>query len=1196
MGLRAYPRVLANVLLICGVVCAKAAAQQPGPAEPPGAHPPDFTAIQHFVLIIKENRSFDHYFGTYPGANGVTSGTISTGQVVPLTHAPDVLPRDIAHDWVSSLTAMDNGRMDQFDLIDPTVKNMECTVNGDYICYTQMTQQDIPNYFSYAQNFVLADETFSSLHGESFPNHLYTVAAQSGGVIDNPPLQEVGCDAPPGATVTVIDEEGNVSSEFPCFSFQTLADTLQAYGISWKYYAPSPPSIWNPLDAINDIRNTSLWTTNVPLATQFAIDAQGGYLPAVSWLVPGTNASEHPFNSTCNGENWTVQQINAVMAGPDWPTTAIFLFWDDFGGFYDHVPPPPSDMYGLGIRVPLIIISPYAKAGYISHTQYEFSSFLKLVEERFNLPFLTARDQNANDTQDSFNFTQQPLPPLVLSTRDCSPASSTSLVFPPQTVGNPSSVKTVAINNFSTTSRLTISQISISSGDFSETSTCGTSVAPELSCLISLTFTPSTTGPRTGTLTITDSDASSPQVVNLSGTGTKVTISPNPLSFGTLSVSKSTSQSATLTNLGTTALTISNVGVTGDYSETNNCGASLGAGASCSITAKFTPTTTGTRYGAITISDSDGSSPQLLNLTGVGTDVSLSPRQLTFGSQAVGTTSAPQNVTFTNLSSTSLNITGISVLGSYSQAILYNYSQTNTCLGTLAGGASCTISVSFTPTSVGNLADTLSIADSEADSPQTAILSGTGTAAPPAVSLAPTSLNFGNQQAGTSSAPQLVTLTNTGGSTLNISAVAAAGDFTESDNCVGTVAAGASCNINVTFTPTATGARSGSITITDNAANSPQTVSLSGTGTRDSVPFLSELAPVSVTPGSSGLSLKVGGEGFVPGSVVSWNGSALQTSYATSEQLTATVTATDVASAETASVTVNSPGTSTTSNVEFLTITAPTSAVLLGQWVVASGTNPEALVTGDFNRDGKLDLVIANQGSNNLTVLLGNGDGTFTPALSAPATGNSPVALAAGDFNGDGNPDLAVANSSDNALSILLGAGNGTFTAASGSPATGNGPAAVAVGDFNSDGNLDLIVANTTDNTVSILLGNGDGTFQAQTAYATGNAPVAVAAGDFNGDDKLDMAVSNRGDGTISVLLGNGDGTFQQQVTYAAATAPVALVAMDFNGDSHLDLAAANKSSSTVSVLLGNGDGTFQGHADWNGQWAGFGVQQRSQR
>ncbi len=374
--------------------------------------------IKHIVFLVKENRTFDNYFGTFPRADGATSGTISTGDVIPLGHAPDRTPRDISHSFNSAVTAIDGGLMDKFDLIPGGSQN------GDYLAYTQYTEDDIPNYFTYARNFTLADAFFSSLTGPSFPNHLYTVGAQSAGAINNPSNANArwGCDSPDNSRVQVMDDDGNITPEYPCFDFQTLADSLEARGKSWKYYAPGQGQsgyIWSALDAIAHIRLTSLWEEHVVPTSQFVDDALNGNLPAVSWLVVGSSLSEHPPSSVCAGENWTVEQINAVVEGPEWNSTAIFLTWDDFGGFYDHVAPPVVDNFGFGPRVPFLIISPYAKPGYISHTTYEFSSLLKFAEVRFGLESLTARDAAANDLFDSFDFQQDPLPPLILQTRAC---------------------------------------------------------------------------------------------------------------------------------------------------------------------------------------------------------------------------------------------------------------------------------------------------------------------------------------------------------------------------------------------------------------------------------------------------------------------------------------------------------------------------------------------------------------------------------------------------------------------------------------------------------------------------------------------------------------------------------------------------------------------------------------------------------
>jgi hypothetical protein len=246
-----------------------------------------------------------------------------------------------------------------------------------------------------------------------------------------------------------------------------------------------------------------------------------------------------------------------------------------------------------------------------------------------------------------------------------------------------------------------------------------------------------------------------------------------------------------------------------------------------------------------------------------------------------------------------------------------------------------------------------------------------------------------------------------------------------------------------------------------------------------------------------------------------------------------------------------------------------------------TGQSPDAVVAGDFNNDGKLDLAIANSVDGTVSILLGNGDGTFTAGATF-VTGTSPSSLAVGDFNGDGFPDLVVTNFADGTVSVFLGSGAGSFTTPPSPPFTaGNGPVSVVTGDFNGDGFLDIAVANRNDATVSILAGNGDGTFKAAVPYQAGTVDVAtVATGDFNGDGKLDLALTNPSSDTVSVLLNNGDGTFPTTgpVTYSTGNSgdhPVAVSAVDLNGDSKLDLAVTNLMGKTVAILLGNGDGTF---------------------
>jgi hypothetical protein len=255
----------------------------------------------------------------------------------------------------------------------------------------------------------------------------------------------------------------------------------------------------------------------------------------------------------------------------------------------------------------------------------------------------------------------------------------------------------------------------------------------------------------------------------------------------------------------------------------------------------------------------------------------------------------------------------------------------------------------------------------------------------------------------------------------------------------------------------------------------------------------------------------------------------------------------------------------------------------------SAGTGPQSLVAGDFNGDGKLDVVVANI-AGNVSILLGNGDGTFRAATNYPV-GNSPSSVAVGDLNGDGKLDLVVTNSGAgngvSSVSVLLGNGDGTFRAATNYNA-GFGSLSVAVGDFNRDGRLDLAVVNLGDSDVVILLGKGDGTFQAPQTYPA-NAPTSVAVGDFNGDGNLDLAVANivtnQGFGNVSVFLGKGDGTFQPATDFVIGSNPNTVALGDFNGDGKLDIAVANYggygNAPSVSVLLGDGDGTFQPAVDY---------------
>ena len=347
----------------------------------------------------------------------------------------------------------------------------------------------------------------------------------------------------------------------------------------------------------------------------------------------------------------------------------------------------------------------------------------------------------------------------------------------------------------------------------------------------------------------------------------------------------------------------------------------------------------------------------------------------------------------------------------------------------------------------------------------------------------------------------------------------------------------------------------------------------------NAVPLINQpLVPDATAPGGAGFTLAVHGTGFVSGAVVNWNHSSLATTLVSDSQLTASVPASDIAAANTASVTVVNPSPGGgASNVMFFEVTPSSSSIALSApSTFGAGSNPNSVTVGDFNGDGKLDLVVANEGSGNVSILLGNGNGTFQAAMDYGA-GTDPDSVAVGDFRGDGKLDLVVANGGSNNVSILLGNGDGTFQAAVNyGVGSGSAPMSVAAGDFNGDGKLDLAVANEFSNNVSILLGNGDGTFKTAVNYGAGSTLFAVAVGDFNGDGKLDLAVADAVSDYVSVLLGNGDGTFKTAVQYVAGLEPLSVAVADFNGDGKLDLAVANYEGNNVSILLGKGNGTFQ--------------------
>ena len=369
--------------------------------------------IQHIIVLYQENRTFDTYFGTYPGANGIPLNAAlptspgSKERISPF-HIATLSTHDLDHSSRAARVAYDNGKMDGF-----------IYAVGSNLTMGYYDQRDLPYYWDYASKFVLMDNFFSSEMGPSLPNHLYLIAGQSGGLTEN--TQVGACESREicqGSSTTTVTNPYGMSSDLT-FNFTTVMDQLDSRGVSWKYYNGDKddykdPGYWNPLPAFASFKNNPSRLNNLAPNSQFLVDLAKGNLAQVTWLIPTEDESDHPSADVGVGQKYLVSTINAIMQSKFWPSTAIFVTWDDFGGWYDHVAPPQLDAFGLGFRVPCLIISPYAKAGFVDHTQSEFTSILKFIQTSYGLSPLTERDAMASNMLEAFDFSQTPSPPLIL--------------------------------------------------------------------------------------------------------------------------------------------------------------------------------------------------------------------------------------------------------------------------------------------------------------------------------------------------------------------------------------------------------------------------------------------------------------------------------------------------------------------------------------------------------------------------------------------------------------------------------------------------------------------------------------------------------------------------------------------------------------------------------------------------------------
>ncbi|HKE36760.1 MAG TPA: alkaline phosphatase family protein [Candidatus Baltobacteraceae bacterium] len=375
--------------------------------------------IKHIVIAVQENRSFDNVFDGFPGADTSSSGIMSNGRKRALTPIPFEV-HDMDHGFSAGVMDWDNGKMDKFDL--------NQTSGGQTIgrfAYSYLERSAVEPYWTIAKRYVLADHMFPTMFGPSFTGHLTLIAGTADlnpteSEADVPTNSPWGCDAPSSTTTSTVNTNRVVAGNgpMPCFTqFRTMADTLDAAGVSWRYYAPAIGSndsgnLWSAFDAISNVRHGADWSRVVSPPQQILKDAAHGKLANVSWVVPDFDWSDHPYSGTPYGPSWIASIVNAVGKSPQWRSTAIIVVWDDWGGFYDNVPPPQKDFRGLGIRVGCLIVSPYVRP-HVSHTVYEFGSILKFVEQTFGLPPLGPRgagytDQRAHSIANSFDFSQRP--------------------------------------------------------------------------------------------------------------------------------------------------------------------------------------------------------------------------------------------------------------------------------------------------------------------------------------------------------------------------------------------------------------------------------------------------------------------------------------------------------------------------------------------------------------------------------------------------------------------------------------------------------------------------------------------------------------------------------------------------------------------------------------------------------------------
>jgi phospholipase C len=379
--------------------------------------------VQHVVVIVQENRSFNNLFYGYPGAHTVSYGYDSHGDKVDLKPIGLDTTWDVDHSSASFFSACNGtGRypgtdcqMNGFDK-----ETLSCGGSGEPKCpikyppYAYVPHSETQPYFAMAKQYVLADEMFASnFDASSFVSHQYIIAAQASSSVDFPET-DWGCEGGPLDLINTVSQERQIGDPVKtCFDNTTLGDELDDAGLSWGYYTSSLSGrggIWSAYQAISHIYFGADWSKDVITPQKkFFDDVSNGRLRVVSWVTPTCRNSDHAGCGGKTGPSWVASLVNAIGQSKYWKSTVIFIFWDDYGGWYDPAAPTRVDYDGLGLRIPMLVISPYAKQDYVSHVHYEHGSILKFIEDQFGLPRLAASDARANSPEaDAFNFNQAP--------------------------------------------------------------------------------------------------------------------------------------------------------------------------------------------------------------------------------------------------------------------------------------------------------------------------------------------------------------------------------------------------------------------------------------------------------------------------------------------------------------------------------------------------------------------------------------------------------------------------------------------------------------------------------------------------------------------------------------------------------------------------------------------------------------------